>query len=284
MNEIKVLGISGKKQSGKDTTANYIVGVFLKALKITEDFHISDQGNLIVTDIFGNKEYAGVLDMDSRHPEFVKFAEENIYPFIKLYSYADLLKQHVCMDVLGLDWSQCYGTDEEKNTETMLKWENMPGYEEFIRMKSNIPTGYMTAREVMQFVGTEIFRKMYGDVWALGTIRKIAADAPTLALICDIRFENEVEIVSELNHMEKVVHMKGKIIRLTRDVFKGKDQHDSETALDDFNWDKNECFTVVNNENMSISEQNKAIHDLLAKEQWLPHEIPSELLERLPSE
>ena len=109
----------------------------------------------------------------------------------------------------------------------------------------------MTAREVMQYVGTEIFRKMYGNVWVDSTIRKIKQDNPTMAIVCDIRFPNEVEGVQQVG---------GKVLRLLRDPYQGEDQHASETALDDYPPEKFDW--VVDNREQSIEEQNNAIFQL----------------------
>ena len=275
MSETKILGLSGKKQSGKNTAGNYVVGVFLKALKVVNDFHISDKGLLIVDDIFGNEAYKnGVLDLNSKDPKFLEFAEENIFPFVKLYSFADLLKQKVCVDILGLTWEQCYGTDEQKMSLTHLKWPDMPGYEEYITYKSDHPVGLMTARDVMQFVGTEIFRKMYSKVWIDGTIRQIRKDSPTMAIVTDVRFPDEVVGIQDVKD-----DLSGKVGRLTRDIFKGQDQHESETALDNFSQDK---YDFLLGGDLSIKEQNKALHQYLTSIKWMPHEVPTELLERFP--
>jgi hypothetical protein len=269
MNEVKLLGLSGKKQSGKTTTANYLVGVFLKALKITEDFSITDKGELLITDIFGNTEYCGIMDLQNRNETFKEFAEENIYPFVKVYSYADLLKKNICMDILGLTYEQCYGTNEEKNSITHLRWENMPGI-------ITHEAGPMTAREVLQFAGTEIFRKMYGNVWVDATLRQIAVDRPSLAIISDVRFVNEVEgiVNTELDDIS------GHVIRFSRDVFKGQDQHESETALDDYKFPDE--VDMIDNGSLTIDEQNKVVYDILSEKYWIPQELPPELLEKLP--
>jgi len=275
MNKIKILGLSGKKQSGKDTTANYIVGHTLKGLKVTSDFSITKDGKLFVTDVFGNKAYKGILDLDSRHPEYLAFAEEHIYPFVKTYSYADVLKQKVCIDVLGLTYEQCYGTNEEKNNLTHLKWENMPGITTNPHMLqigavdlgcktfgvTYHEPGSMTAREVMQYVGTEIFRKMYGNVWVDATIKQIKTDEPILAIIRDVRFPNEIVGI------EKDKEIEGQILRYLRDIYKGQDQHESETALDDYKFSKKTI--IIDNQEMTIDEQNLFAHVKLAQKKWV---------------
>ena len=301
-NDIKILGLSGKKQSGKNTSANYLIGVFLKALHVVEDFQLTTDGELGVTDIFGDKKYAGIFDPYSTHPEFVQFAEENIWPFIKWYSYADFLKQHVCIDVLGLRYEQCYGTDAEKNTETHLKWEDMPEVitdfngEAYSNWEKEIVKGRlgkyykksidgfvfhapgpMTGREVMQFVGTEVFRKMYNNVWVDATIRQIKKDRPGMAVITDVRFANEVDGILKQELMSDTP-CGGKVVRFLRDPYEGQDQHASETALDDYDFEGNPNCIVIDNKTMTIPEQNKALHDVLAANSWIPHHIPDEVL------
>lgn len=292
MNEIKLLGISGKKQSGKNTSANYIVGLFLKSLKITKNFSIDNSGRLIITDIFGNTTYNGILDINSRNPNFLEFAEENIFPFVKIYSFADILKRSVCIDILGLTEEQCFGSDEQKNSLTSLLWEDMPRiydnkkrYDLVIQSSPDLAEltisgqgadiilyhkpGPMTAREVMQYVGTEIFRKMYNNVWVEATIKQIQKDAPSMAIISDVRFPNEVEGILSSD-------IPNNIIRFTRNPNKNKDVHDSEIALDNYNFNK--CI-IIDNKDMTIDQQNNNIHVLLKELSWLPYEIPARILQ-----
>jgi hypothetical protein len=97
-----------------------------------------------------------------------------------IYNFADPLKK-MCIDIFGLTYEQCYGTDDQKNEYVNCKW---PDSEEV-----------MSAREVMQYVGTNVFRKMQHNVWSEATIRKIKDENLPLALIADCRFPNEVEAV-----------------------------------------------------------------------------------------
>lgn len=296
MMQINLLGLSGKKQAGKDTAANYIVGLFLKALRVCENFEITDKGKLLVHDLFGEEEQKGILDMSSKHPDFLSFAKDHIFPFVRVYSFADLLKEEICIKTLGLTREQCYGTDEQKNSLTNLYWENMPGiicdkncdlYEQvtearkdpgsypsiYSTMTTHEP-GQMTAREVMQFVGTEIFRKMYAGVWVEALLRRIKKESPMLAIVADVRF------LDELDSIETAAEpLTGKTVRLARDIHKGKDQHPSETALDDLTPDDFSCY--IDNQEMSIEEQNQKIKEALEEWKWLPQEIPNEVLESI---
>lgn len=277
----KILGISGKKQSGKDTAANYILGSLMKKLEYINGFKITQQGKLYVygwTDGFAQD---CIIDYDDNTWPMSSLKKNYLDKYIKLYSFADCLKQQICIKMLGLTYEQCYGTDEQKNSLTHLKWEDMPGVitmqlDEF-RQQDSIEVrgrlgeyyerlinsglvyhepGFMTARAVLQFVGTEIMRKMYGNAHVNATMNQIKQDAPEYAIIRDTRFINEVEGVSE----------NGLTCRLLRDVNKGKDQHESETALDNYPLDK--FSLVVDNTDMSIQEQNARVYEFLKTQGW----------------
>ena len=122
-----ILGFSGKKQSGKNTSCNYLIGRVLQHIGFCEFIQINEKGKLVISDIYGDTEKWGTFEIENRNPEVQRFLEENVFPAIRLYSFADALKQDVCINVLGLKWEQCYGTEEEKMSPTHLKWQDMPG-------------------------------------------------------------------------------------------------------------------------------------------------------------
>jgi len=168
------------------------------------------------------------------------------------YAFADHLKTF-CIDVLGLRRSQCYGTDEEKNTPTKYRWDAVTaqgGFKDDFKYSDN---EHMTGREVMQVFGTESVRAWFGNVWADATIRKIKTENPQLALITDNRFPSEVETVLDFS--------RGYVIRLTRSPHEG-DEHSSETSLDDFDWLRPKCY-MLNNAIMDKEEQKEAITPIL---------------------
>ena len=161
----------------------------------------------------------------------------------KIYNFADPLKKDICMNILGLTYDQCYGDDEAKNTLTNTQWEGK----------------ILTAREVMQFIGTDIFRKIQNNVWADATIKKIQQEQPELAIIADCRFPNEVDAVKSVE---------GMVIKLTRNPFNS--DHSSETALDFKNYDHTNFDLVVTNHLLSIPHQNDVIYKFLRKKGILP--------------
>ncbi len=235
---INILGISGKKQAGKNTLANYINGRIIKSLGTVKDFGIDldNGGSLLIQTTNASGEIGwGIFDVTRKDSEFAEYAERELWPYVKLYSFADGLKS-LCVEFFGLSYNQVHGTDEQKNTKTDLMWEDMPTWG-----KWSLEEGPMTAREVMQYFGTNIMRKMNEQVHVNHAIKSILSEKSQLAIIPDVRFPNEVEAIQNAG---------GKVLRLTRDISdKSKpthcgsmpiDLHSSECALDEesFNWNK----------------------------------------------
>jgi hypothetical protein len=162
---------------------------------------------------------------------------------IKIYNFADPLKKDICMNILGMTYEQCYGTDEQKNELVNCQWNDKQ----------------LTAREVMQFIGTNVFRQMQNNVWADATIHKIHLEQPSLALIADCRFPNEVDVVKRAG---------GVVIKLMRNPYDST--HESEIALDPDQYDYTNFDLVVDNKNMTIQEQITSIITFLEHKGILP--------------
>jgi len=234
-----ILGISGKKQSGKSTSGNFILSVYMAHLKIAEKISINNNGEIVVSDLFGDKNYAGVFDItkpNTSNDYMFNKTLDMLHPHIRLYSFADTLKQDICINILGLTYQQCYGSDEDKNNLTEITWDNKQ----------------LTAREVMEIVGTNIFRTLKNNVWIEATINKIKKDKPKLALIVDCRFPNEVESIKNAD---------GKVIRLTRNLFNSDAA--AEVALDKENYDWSNFDYICSNEDMNIYDQCMEIQKIL---------------------
>lgn len=231
MSKQLIICLSGKKRSGKNTATNFVAGMFLLRTGQITNFRIDK---------------LGLLHCNKNSHEFtVEEGEFNeVFPGaeVKLYSFADCLKEF-CINVLGLTYEQCYGTEEQKNSRTNLHWSKMPTYKDNGGTCVTDFDPLMTGREVLQYFGTDIIRKMCDDAWVNGTINKIKEDGVKLAIITDCRFPNEVEAINQVG---------GKTIRLLRNVA-GKDEHVSETVLDDFPKDK--FSLVVDNRTMDVGEQ-----------------------------
>jgi hypothetical protein len=254
---MKIIGISGRKQSGKSTFGNFAISIFLAKLDYAKSIYIdTETGELLVSDLLDDDRFKGIFDTRMYKEVFndqrINIALEKLNKKVKIYNFADVLKNDICMNMLGLSYGQCYGDDDKKNTLTDIMWKNMPGYEiSNLNSLDHDPSGYMTARQVMQFVGTDMFRKMKTDVWVRSTINKILNEQPEVAIITDCRFPNEVESIK---------NMGGSVIRLTRNPFNS--DHTSETILDKDNYDWSNFDHIIENDNINITEyfdQSKAI-------------------------
>jgi hypothetical protein len=113
------------------------------------------------------------------------------------------------------------------------------------------PSG-LTVRQVLQRIGTEVFRTMDPEFWVRmwrAEIEEAFYANPVLVLVPDVRFVNEAEAV---------VGMGGIVIRLMRQPM-ADDAHRSETELDGWGGFSH----VVDNRAMTAAEQNEFLWDLL---------------------
>jgi hypothetical protein len=232
---MKIIGISGRKQAGKNTLANYINGYILKQKGMINDFYIDDNGSLTISteDLDGNAGY-GILDVTRKDTAFVEYAEKELWPYIKVYHFADPLKE-MAINLFGLNADHVYGTNEDKEKLTDLEWKNIPG--------STKKSGNPTAREFLEHFGTKIIRKIRNDAWANYSINKILREGTEIAIIPDVRFPNEVDAIKKHG---------GVVIRLTRDIFHS--EAEAESALDNEVFDWNNFDVTIDNTNTTINE------------------------------
>jgi len=247
-----ILGISGKKQAGKTTISNIIHGDILLKQGLILDYSVNNLGKLLIkTTNAKGAEGWGEFDIERKDEEFIQYAHYNMWPFVKAYNFADSLKD-MCINLFGFTYEQAYGTNDQKNQQLEhILWENMPGITCDLAQELRL-AGRMTAREFMQFFGTDIMRKIHNNVWANACINKITKEGSDLAIIADVRFPNEVEAIKKAG---------GKVLRLERNVH--EDDHDSETALDVDNYDHSNFWHVLDNREMTIQDTITEVKSLL---------------------
>jgi hypothetical protein len=245
-----IIGIAGKKQSGKDTLCEYFKHLYLSgklSKSSLKNYEVIQEGNgkVRVYDPGTFEDMTG----------FYNVGGELHNASIKVYSFADELKEFL-INVLGVERTACYGTDVQKNANTRFNIEKIPDImlTQNLRDKlSKDKNAVFTGRELMQFFGTDVCRKLFDDkVWVNATLRKILRESPDVALIADVRFQSEVEAI--LNQENSYC------IRLTRD-FDTKEIHKSEIDLDNYNWDQwNDEFKrtfIIDNANLNMEQKNK---------------------------
>lgn len=267
----RIICLAGAKESGKTTSANFLHGHLLKLNEVIREYEITKAGELSVNTHYIKdgevKEDMGVLDLSRKDDLYVQYADKMIWPYVKMYNFADALKE-LCITMFDISHEQAYGS--YKNSLTKLRWENMPGvitpedakslflkYDEPIRDEDLTEMGllvhkpgFMTAREVLQFVGTDIFRRMYEPVWVNLLMNKIKIDSPLVAVIADCRFDNEAQAVKDAD---------GIIVRLTRRPT--RDNHASEDGFKEFS-----AFDLVlDNESLDIKTANQQLLEFLVQ-------------------
>tara|TARA_B100000073_G_scaffold346285_1_gene357330 strand:+ start:761 stop:1465 length:705 start_codon:yes stop_codon:yes gene_type:complete len=223
----KIIGISGRKQSGKNTVANYINGKVLQGQDMVKDFKLAEDGSLeiLTTDTSGAEGW-GVFDVLRKDADFTYYAESNLWPFVKVYHFADYLKK-ISIELFDLTPQQVYGTDEDKNTDT--------------------PYG-MTSREFLQYLGTDVMRKIKDTIWVDCTMKMIQQEQPSIAIIPDVRFPNEVDAIHRAG---------GEVLRLDRDMLNS--DHSCETALDTLNYSWDNFDIIIRNHSMTLEELSREL-------------------------
>lgn len=199
-----IIGISGAKKSGKSTLAKAI------ADNCYDAFHISRPG-------------------DTRE-----------YPLRKVHrvAFADPIKK-IAVEWLGVDPAIVYGTDEDKARLCGYRWEQMPHYEYLVKklgLDAPFPDQVMTGREILQELGTGVFRHMFQGVFCRvwrQTVDEIGLRDPLGVVVTDdVRFPNEVKTVLGYRRFYDGEPVEPAVYRLARG--KTDDAHESETALDSF--------------------------------------------------
>lgn len=204
----RILVFSGKKQSGKNTLADFCEFIF-------------------------------------------KYEDKSF----KQYAFADKLKK-ICVEVFLIPPELVYGDNGQKDQLTEYIWEDMPGYA--LTEWYEIKTGRMTVREFIQYLGTEVFRKIYGSVWARACLHEVKREKYAFATISDCRFKEEVEMAKQYG---------AKVIRLTRAPY--QDLHSSEISLDPdkFNWEGFDY--IINNDKQTQAQTYAELMGVLDKWGWL---------------
>jgi hypothetical protein len=114
--------------------------------------------------------------------------------------------------------------------------------------------GPMTGRDFMQYFGTEVCRRMYSNVWIDSCLAKIVQSGTNLAIIDDVRFNNEREAIQEAG---------GCVIYLDRGLDGGT--HSSENSID---IDK--CNFIVDCKDKNIEQTCMIVLAILQDNNILP--------------
>lgn len=237
-----LIAINGRKQSGKDTVG--------KIIQYLTSFPSGTNEDVI--------KYLNASQGDYQIPKV-----------FTIKKFADKLKDIICI-LINCTREQL--EDESfKNTELSEEWwywkENITGkivkpfkekeINDFILVKP-------TPRFLLQFIGTDLLRnQLHPEIWVNSLMNKYFCVQSDLApngidcpnwIITDVRFLNEMEAVKKRD---------GITIRVNRDLEKSKDEHESETELDNVEFDY-----VIDN-NGTIKELIEKVRQILIKEKLI---------------
>lgn len=258
-----IITVSGKKDAGKTTIANQIAAAWINMhpenLSHGYRYYVDDNGKLqygnadIRVPITRNSPYS--VEHGLSDPRFTEKVG------VRIIAFATPLKEF-CIKVLGLSHEQCYGTNQQKNSQTKVMWNGLPlGVRmKYRRLWWHRPRrGPMTGREVMQVFGTDVIRDWHANAWAHAGYELAVSIPETLVLLNDSRFPNEILEGDEYDDslMNRYVFR----IRLLRNPHP-EDRHPSEHALDNFpiRW-----FDLVINADVTHEQQGRLIDEKL---QW----------------
>lgn len=240
-----IIGIAGKKTSGKSTLCNMLHGHQLMSYEIIKSFDVSPDGKLLaelyVVDEKGREStQKGELDITREDGDFAEWASFNVWPFVKHYAFARPFKE-ILIEFFDLRRECIYGTDEQKNELTQYLWQDMP-------LKIKGKSGPMSHREMMQYFGGDLMRKIKPSVWSDFAIKMVTIEKTELAIFSDVRHLDEVEAIKKNN---------GIIIKLLKNS-ESEDNHSSEKEVESI-----EADLEIDNSNLTPLETYQKVLEFL---------------------
>lgn len=209
-----LIGLAGKKGSGKDTVANMMFYINAEGTRASfekwKEMRNSITPNLnIVRTAFADPikdTLSNIFNID-REAFDNRTKKELMYYCPKLHKF--------------IAWN-----DIDRNgyiyvdLHTLNEWFD---FEDLLNPKTTYKTKYpvFTLRELMQWFGTDIGRKYFGqDVWVNATKIRITniINSKRICYVTDVRYNNECEAIKELN---------GRVILIDRPS-DSNDEHSSE--------------------------------------------------------
>jgi hypothetical protein len=218
MNKLTIV-ISGSRQSGRSTLAKFIICEYLNRKMKYKRFSLEKVDDVILI--------KDSLNGQTIYTELQNSASKDLFDAhsVKIYSFFDPLRK-ICTDVLGLDKEQCYDSFDDKSSNTHLLWDDLPleVREKYSRARRGTggmkpAHGFMTSKEVLQVLDTDIFRRLDNSCWARALYSAIENEGYELAIVLDPSHPSDITIGMENG---------AKTIRLTKNI------HDTVDNLSDF--------------------------------------------------
>lgn len=266
----------GAKQSGKTSSATAFYGYLLTSLGIFPSVTFDASGKMYI--IYDKKSNEGIhFDIDDVSPEMIKFKEKNIWGHIKHVSFADALKESI-IRLFGVKREHIYGTDEDKNRLTNVKWANVWAFlseerkrslEDFWLRCSGLGikiSECLTIRELCQVFGTDICRIIDHYCHVRSAIDKLIIDDPEYGYIPDGRFDNEFEYFELPETKEMLGDTRVWRVKYTRNS--ALNNPPGEQGLPEI--DESRYDLVIDNKNLTVLEKNEIFINFFIEKGVLP--------------
>jgi len=262
----KILLLCGAKQSGKTSAANFVAAYTLNRAGIIKDFAQDLDGNIDIkinyvdeNGVTRIEEEFAPLDLRRRDPDFIRYAQVNIWPYIKLYSFADNLK-YVLSTIFNIDINLLYGNNEDKNQLTPVLWKDL---EKLFPLKTPSRHQFLTIRELLQFFGTNVCRTIFNPCWVQACLQDVAFNNSHLSIIDDGRFPNEVYGTRLCKNFNV------RTIRFKRRI--DNDTHASETEI--YRVSPEYFDLDLDNSKMTLQQKNQTIFKAMKNWGWIEGQI-----------
>lgn len=233
-----LIGISGKKQSGKDTICKIIQGLDI--------FHNTRYQPVPGKDIDGKVEFVKAYMEELDKHEHALVLPIELISVWKKHAYADKLKQCVAT-ILDVDVKSLEDNEFKNSKIPWITWAK-ECYEADGVFFTHVS---YTVREFLQLLGTEVGRHIDSKIWINALFNSYDEE------ICDWIIP-DVRMVNEADEIKK---RGGILIRVER-VSNDKDAHSSETSLDNY---REFDFVIKNNSSLDnlIEEVDRLLVDII---------------------
>lgn len=252
----KILAFTGRKQSGKSSGAKFVLGQLMLQYGIFDGivgFSMNDTGDLLFENEEG--EHIGPFDVTSKDHEYMNWCAANLWPTVRIFSFAENLKWSL-VHIFGLHPGDVFGTDEDKNKKTHIKWNNVrkflaPHTVKKLKEEDKMDD-FLTIRQLLELFGTDICRELDEDCWINATFKTIRDCGSKYVIIDDCRANNEAARIKEMG---------GIIIECKSPEVEGSHKIESgiKSQYIDFSVDK---------DTMTIDEKNLAIRSFLVSKNF----------------
>lgn len=260
----------GAGQSGKTTSATVLYGYYLTSLGIIPNCNIDPNGRMSI--IYNKSNNNGIyFDIDDNSQEMIDFKSKNVWAYIKHVSFADALKESI-VKLFGIKRELIYGSNDDKNTKTHIKWANVWSFlstkrQNQIQSKWVDPLQALTVRELCQVFGTDICRSMDIDCHLRSALNLLKSEDPDIGICPDGRFDNEFFFFNTDEAKELLGDTKIWRVKYTRNAH--PNNVPGEQGLPEV--DENLFDLVIDNRDLTVLQKNEIFINFFINKGVLPH-------------